>query len=102
MDPDAPRAWFACAGVLIRRVPSAYSTEVCSAAFTSRPLEALAGRTVTVVSARSAAMIWTRPAAMSTRAEMAAGVSNFCMVLSSCAFFVSYNGKATLRSRVRQ
>ncbi|WP_199920510.1 hypothetical protein [Streptomyces katrae] len=39
-----------------------------------------------MVLSRSAAMNRTRPAGMSTTVELAAGVSNFCMVLS---FFCS-------------
>src|SRR6185437_5223801 len=100
MDPVGPRGWF-FTEVSIRRTPSAYSTVVCSAAFTSRPLEAFAGRTSTVVSARSAAMNWTRPAGMRRTAEIGAGVSNFCIVCSLCCV-VSDTGNATLLSRFLQ
>ena len=84
MDPEGPKNWF-FAEDSIRRTPSPYSTLVCSATFTSRPLAASAGRTCTVVSARSAAMNWMRPAGMSRTVEIGAGVSNFCIVLISCA-----------------
>lgn len=68
--------------VSIRRTPSPNSTLVCSATFTSRPFEASAGRTSTVVSVRSAAMNRMRPAGTSRRAEIGAGVSKVCMVVS--------------------
>jgi hypothetical protein len=86
MDPEGPRYWF-FAEVSIRRTPSAYSILVCSAAFTSRPFEAFAGRTSTAVSARSAAMNWMRPAGMSRTAEIGVGVSNFCIVPSCVRCF---------------
>jgi hypothetical protein len=82
-DPD-PDSWFLGAGTAIRRTPSVQVTSVRSAVWTSRLLEESAGRTSTVVSARSAAVNWTRPAGMVRTAEIGAGVSNFCMVLS-CA-----------------
>ena len=44
-------------------LPSAYSTRVCSAAFTSVSLDASLGRTSTTVSVRSLAMIRTSPTA---------------------------------------
>ena len=45
-------------------------------------LGGVGGRTSTVVSARSAAMTWKRPAGMSRTAVIGAGVSNFSIVLS--------------------
>ena len=65
MDPELPRIWYFVAGALIRKTPSPNST---------------------AVSARSAAINRTRPAGMSRTAEIGLGVSNFCIVLSSCAF----------------
>ena len=79
-DPEGPKYWFFAAGASIRRTPSTYPTVACSAAFTSRPLEALAGRTSTVVSARSAARNRTRPAGTSRTAEIGVGVSNVCIL----------------------
>ncbi len=40
-----------------------------------------------MVSVRSAAMNWMRPAGMSRTAEIGAGVANFCIVLSFGSFF---------------
>jgi hypothetical protein len=83
-------------------------TSICSAAFTSRLLAAFAGSTSTVVSARSAAMSWMRPAGMSMWAEIGAAVSNFCIVdwalymVCSLGVAVSDDRNATLHSRIWQ
>ena len=86
MDPEGPKYWFLAAGASIRKTPSTYPTVACSAAFTSRPFDAFAGRTSTVVSVRSAARNRMRPAGMSRTAVIGAGVSNFCMVVSCTCF----------------
>ena len=80
-DPELPRTRFAAAAST-RRTPSAYAAVIRSAALTSRPLAGSAGRTSTVVSARSAAMSWTRPAGMSMTAVIGLGVLNFCITFS--------------------
>ena len=72
-DPDGPKYWF-FAVISIRRTPSPYPTLASSATVTSRPFEGSAGRISTVVSARSAAMNWMRPAGMSRTAEIGSGV----------------------------
>ncbi|MFE9992812.1 hypothetical protein ACFYRK_38870 [Streptomyces sp. NPDC005381] len=47
-----------------------------------------------MASARSAAMTWIRPAGMSMTAEMGAGVSNFCIVLSFSCTARPYGARA--------
>ena len=75
---EGPKYWF-LVGASIRRTPSVYSTVVCSAAVTSRLLEAFIGRNSTVASERSAAMNWMRPEGMSRTAVIGAVVANFCI-----------------------
>ena len=97
MEPEEPRIWFLIPEVAIRRTPSRYSTVVRCAVFTSRLLEAFAGRTRTVVSARSAAMNWTRPAGMSRTAEIGVGVSKVCMM--SCGAWLLFVMRTTIGTR---
>jgi len=81
--PELPRIRLA-AGAVTRSVPSLYSAVVWPASFTSRPLSGSAGRMSTVVSARSAATSWMRPAGMARMAVIGAVVANVGIVLS-CA-----------------
>ena len=86
MDPEGPKYWFLAAGASIRKTPSTYPTVACSAAFTSRPFDAFAGRTSTVVSVRSAARNRMCPAGMSRTAVIGAGVSNLLHGSLLCVF----------------
>ena len=63
--------------------PSAYSTRVWSAAWTSAAFRSLVGRTVTTVSARSLARTRSEPPETSMRIWMGEGVSNVGMAWSS-------------------